>query len=291
MVTGAVWADVTGDRQKELIIVGEWMSPKIFSFKGDHFEEVKTNLGELKGWWGAVSARDLDGDGREDLILGNIGENFYLHPEEGKPVKLWMNDFDQNGTMDKILTRTVEGRDMPVFLKREMEEQLPVLKKQNLHHRDYATRSVKELFSAGSIDKSMVKQFNYASSCIAWNEGEGKFRVEKLPAMVQLSSINALECADVNGDGRMDLITAGNRYGFPPQFGRLDGSYGDLLLNEGKRNFSWVEPGRSGLMIRGEVRDIEEVNEKGSSLLLFLVNDEYPKLYEIRHKKQKTNSK
>ena len=286
MVTGAVWADVAGDKSKELIIVGEWMSPRIYSFKKDHFEEVKSNLSEMYGWWQVVSARDLDGDGKEDLILGNIGENFYLHPEENKPVKLWMNDFDQNGTVDKILTRRVGDRDMPVFLKREMEEQLPVLKKQNLHHKDFAMKSVRELFSADLLNKSVVKQFTYSSSCIAWNEGGGRFRVEKLPNRVQLSSVNGVVCTDLNGDGKVDLVMGGNRYWFPPQFGRLDGSYGEVLLNNGKGGFSWTDPRQSGLVVKGEVRDIREINQKDNRYLLFLRNDDYPVLYKENIKKK-----
>ena len=118
MVTSAVWADVTGDKNKELIIAGEWMTPRIFSYNGDHFIEVKTNLSNLFGMWQTVAACDVNGDGRQDLILGNIGENFYLNPDEQHPVKMWINDFDMNGTIDKIITRTINGKDVPVFLKK-----------------------------------------------------------------------------------------------------------------------------------------------------------------------------
>ena len=204
---------VLGNGKKQLIIVGEWMSPRVFSFEGGRFKEEKTNLQGLKGWWQTVQVGDLDGDGKEDLILGNIGENFYLHPSDQEPVKLWMNDFDQNGTIDKILSRSVGGRDVPVFLKRDLEEQLPVLKKQNLHHRDYASKSVSELFSAEVMSKSVEKDFTYASSCIAWNEGGGKFTVEKLGAMAQMSSVNAIAVVDVNGDGKKDLVMGGTGMG------------------------------------------------------------------------------
>ena len=77
---------------------------------------------------------DVNGDGKQDLILGNIGENFYLNPNKQNPVKLWINDFNQNGNTDKILTRTIDGKDMPVFLKHDMQDQIPSIKKQNLQH-------------------------------------------------------------------------------------------------------------------------------------------------------------
>ncbi|MEO6963748.1 MAG: VCBS repeat-containing protein, partial [Puia sp.] len=281
MVTGAVWADVTGDKGKELIIVGEWMAPRIFSFNRDHFEEVKTNLSGLLGWWEAVAVADINGDGKPDLILGNIGENFYLHPDSENPVKLWINDFDANGNMDNILTRTIHGKDMPVFMKKDMEMQLPSLKKQNLKYADYARKTIQELFPPELLNTSVVKEFNYCSSIIAINEGNGQFRIQKLPLMVQLSSVNAIRSTDINGDGSTDLIIGGNEFGFLPQFGRLDGSFGDILLNDGKGVFTRLAQNRSGLQVIGQTRDIAEIPGKNSDYFLFLVNDSYPILYEV----------
>ncbi|RYY52014.1 MAG: CRTAC1 family protein, partial [Chitinophagaceae bacterium] len=122
MVTGAVWADVTGTAEKELIVTGEWMSPRIWSYdkSSKRFTEQKnTGLEGLSGWWQSIAVADLNGDGKQDLVLGNVGENFYLRPDEQHPVKLWLNDFDNNGSTEQFLTRTVDGKDMPVFLKRE----------------------------------------------------------------------------------------------------------------------------------------------------------------------------
>ncbi len=198
MVTGAVWANVIGDEKKELIISGEWMSPKIFSYKTDHFVEVKTNLENLNGLWKTVVAADVNSDGKTDLILGNIGENFYLQPDERNPVKLWINDFNQNGNSDKILTRTVNEKDMPVFLKHDMQDEIPSIKKQNLQHADYAKQTIQQLFPAGVINTSLVKTFNYCSSIVAINEGNGKFQIQKLPVCAQLSNVNAICVKDIN---------------------------------------------------------------------------------------------
>ncbi len=282
MVTGAVWADVTGDKRKELVVTGEWMAPRIFSYNGKNFTELKTNLNGLYGLWQTVAAADINGDGKQDLLLGNIGENFYLHPDSLHPVKLFINDFNQNGNVDKILTYTVEGKDLPVFMKRDLQDQIPVIKKQNLRHDAYAKKTIQELFSQDLIGKSMIKQFNYCSSIIAINKGNGQFEVEKMPATTQLSSVNAIHCMDVNGDGFTDAVLGGNLYEFLPQFERLDASYGDVLLNNGKGKLSLASQKKTGLQVQGEVRDIAELKDKNnSSSLLFLLNNDFPVLYRL----------
>ena len=281
MVTGACWASVSGGQDKDLIITGEWMTPRIFSFKKDHFEEVRTNLNNLFGWWESIAAADLNGDGKTDLILGNIGENFYLRPDSARPVKLWVNDYDQNGNIDNILSRTIDGKDMPVFLKHDMEFQMPILKKQNLKHGEFAKKTIQDMLPEDLLKTSQVKKFNYCPSIIAINLGNGQFKIEKMPAMVQFSSVNAIQCADLNGDGFTDLLLGGNEFGFLPQFGRLDGSFGDVLINDGKGNFSFMGNDKSGLNIRGMVRDIALIKGNAKTRVLFVINDEYPVLYEL----------
>jgi hypothetical protein len=286
MVTGAVWANLTEDKQKELIIVGEWMAPRIFSYTGDRFNEVKTDLGDLFGWWKTVSAADMDGDGDLDLALGNIGENFYLHPNRQSPVRMWINDFDQNGSIEKIITHTIEGKDMPVFLKREMTDQLPSLKKQNLQHREFAKKSIQELFDAELIGKATVKQINYTASCIAVNEGNGKFTIQELPAPAQFSCVNTIKCTDINQDGKTDLILGGNEFGFQPQFGRLDACAVTVLLNTGNVGaLKSLDTRESGLRLEGAVRDIVEIKGAKNNYLIILQNDSYPALYGSKTKK------
>jgi enediyne biosynthesis protein E4 len=283
MVTDAVWANVSGDKAKDLVICGEWMAPRIFSFRKDHFEERTTNLNNLFGWWQSIAAIDVNKDGKTDLVLGNVGENFYLRPDSANPVKIWINDFDHNGNIDNILTRTIEQKDMPVFLKHDMEAQIPSLKKQNLKHGDYAKKSIQDLFPSELLGTSLVKLFNYCPSVLAINDGNGQFTVKPLPQRVQFSSVNAIQSADLNGDGNPDLIMGGNEFGLLPQFGRLDGSYGQVLINDGKGGFSWMDNIHSGLFLPGQTRDIVEIKGKNKNYFLFLENDEFPVLYELNN--------
>lgn len=280
MITAAVWADINADNKKDLVIAGEWMSPHIYTYKTDHFEELKSNLNDLSGMWRAVAVSDLNSDGKTDLVLGNIGENFYLNPAKERPSKIWINDFDKNGSVDKIITYTVNGKDAPVFLKHDMQEQIPSIKKQNLKQEDYANKSMQQLFP-NDITHSQVKEFNYASSCVAINNGNGNFTIEKLPPSIQWSCVNAIYCTDLNQDGFTDIITGGNDFDFVPQLQRLDACLGNVLLNNGKGNFIAATAKQSGLQLTGVVRDIQEIVSANNKYLLFLRNDEYPALYKI----------
>ena len=277
MVTDAAWVDINGDKEKELVVIGEWMAPKIFSFSDGSVKEFTTDLTALSGWWQDIAVADLDGDGDEDFVLGNIGENFYLRPNGDEPVKMWVNDFDKNGVTDAIMTRTVDKKDVPAFLKRDLTDQIPSLKKQNLKHVDYANKSIQELFPSELISSADIRQFNYSSSCIAYNDGNGKFTIQRLPAEIQFSSVNAILCTDIDNDGKTDLIIGGNKFGFQPQFSRLDGSTGNILMNKGGRKFE----GQSPLNVDGEVRDIQEIRNGTKRFILFLRNNDTPLLYKI----------
>jgi hypothetical protein len=280
MVRDAKWISLLGTGKKELVVVGDWMSPRVFQFQKDHFEEIKTNLDNLRGFWGCVIPLDINKDGKIDLVLGNIGENFYLHPDHEHPVKLWINDFNQNANLDKILTYTVDGKDLPVVLKNDLESRLPFLKKQNLLHEDYAKKSIQDLIPEALLKNSKQKIFNFTSSIIAINEGNSHFQIKKLPMEVQLSSIQSGISLDLNQDGYPDLVLGGNDFDFAPQFGRLDASLGEVLMNDRKGNFISIDPMSSGISERGQVRDIQKIQVKGKTSLLWLQNEEIPVIYQ-----------
>jgi hypothetical protein len=282
MVTAAVWGTLSANQQPCLVVVGDWMYPKIFQYQQGKFIEQTSDLQQYKGWWQTVVLDDIDGDGNNDLILGNAGENSYLKPTPSQPVQLWLNDFDGNGTLDKVLTHFIESREVPVFLKQEMQEQMPFIKKENLRYEDYAKKTIQELFTEKQRASATVLTCNYSSSIIAWGLGKGKFNVQRLPDAVQFSCVNAIQCVDVNRDGKKDIVLAGNQSGFLPQFGKSDASFGSILINNGNRQLNLLSDQASGLDIEGEVRHIANLTSTNAIRLLFVRNNDLPVMVQVK---------
>ena len=280
MVTDARLADIDKDGINELIIVGEYMNPKTFKIANKKITEIKNGLENYYGWWQSVNTLDIDNDGDMDMVLGNLGENFYLQPTKTEPVNVWINDFDKNGTMEKVFSKTVNNKNIPVFTKRELTEMLPAQKKMNLKHKDYANKTVEDLFG-DDLKKAEKQTANYCSNAIAINDGKGNFSLNRLPYLAQLSSIKNIKIGDFNNDGYKDILYAGNTFNMLPQFCRIDASFGGILLNDKKGNFTTVPFTNTGIYVPGEVNDIVEIKTMQHMQYLFLQNNSYPKIYSL----------
>ena len=282
MVTGAVWADVDGDGKKDLVVTTDWGSPKVYRNNGRRISKLNTSLDSLHGWWTTVATADIDKDGDQDLILGNQGSNLHYKPTPGNPMKMWVNDFDNNGTLEQIVTLSENGGDYPIHMKKELTGQLVSLKKGNLKASVYAQRTIQQLLPQEVVANSIVKKATLSESVVAINEGNGRFSIRKLPQRVQLSCICGIACMDVNQDGNLDLVMAGNNYELKPQFSRLDAGYGNVLLGDGNWNFEWQDYGKSGFFVRGEVKHLQVLRDKnGKTYLIAAVNEGKPRLFEV----------
>ena len=282
MITDAVWEDIDNDGKKDLIIVGDWTTPIIFKNTGRRLAEFKSNLTSFSGFWNTVSCVDLNGDGKKDLILGNKGTNTSYIAAAKHPMKMFINDFDANGTIEQITTRTIDGKDIPVHLKAELAKQIPIIKKKNLSYADYSKKSFQELFPQEVIDNSIQKIVNTQESIIAINKGSGKFEIQVLPKEIQFSTVNTICTVDVNKDGVLDILLGGNQYEFKPQFGRLDSNYGSILLGNKKGTYTWTAYNKSGFLIKGEVKHIQKIKNKNNKItIIAVINDNAPKIFKL----------
>ena len=282
MITDAIWADTDQDGKKDLITVSEWGRPNLYKNSGRRLGRWSTSLDSLYGWWNTVEAADLDNDGDIDFILGNQGSNVAYKATEEHPMKLYINDYDNNGTLEQIVTQNHSGKDYPLHQKKELTGQIASLKKLSLKASEYAKKSVDELFSDSVFINTIVKQANIMESVIAINEGSGRFTVQKLPARVQLSCVCGITCTDIDQDGNLDLVMGGNNFEFKPQYSRLDASYGHVLLGDGHLNFKWQDYQNSGFFIPDEIKHLKQFrDENGKIFIIAAINDRKPRVYSL----------
>ena len=282
MITDATWTDIDGDGKADLVTTSEWGTTRIFKNNGRRLAKIQSSLDSLNGWWGALSASDLDSDGDVDLIIGNKGLNIPYVGSAESPVRLWINDFDKNGTIEQITTTFYNGGNYPIHMRKELTAQMPHLKKENLKASDYAKRTIDELFAKDVLSKTIVKEVNYSPSIIAINEGNGKFSIKELPMNVQWSCVCGIVCEDVNQDQKMDILLAGNQYEMKPQYSRQDANYGNLLIGDGTMDFKWEPYKTSGFFLRDEVRELGVISDRnGKKYLIAAVNNNEHKLFEF----------
>lgn len=279
MVSDAVWCDINNDQSEELIVVGQWMAPKVYASNGRRLSELPTSLDSLSGWWNAIAASDLDKDGDIDLVLGNRGENMYYKASPDAPAKMFINDFDNNGTVEQILTRFTEGKNKPIPLKRELMNQIVSLKKSNLTYSEFAKKSIEEILPDDILKNSLVKEARTFKSVVAFQDGDLKFKIEALPREVQYSSVNRILVDDVNGDSYPDLLLGGNDFSYRPQFGRLDAGFFNLLTGS---STGFNSPANSGIKGTGEVKGLKEINIKNQKHLIIGINNEQAQIYQFR---------
>lgn len=281
MITDAEWVDLTGDHQKELVVVGSWMAPKVFSYNGVYFEEQPLGLDSFKGWWDEVLSGDFNNDGKIDLLFGNKGLNATYCGTAASPARLYIHDFDDNGTLDQIHTRELNGVDKPIHVKNELISQLSYLKKSNLKFSEYATKDIASLFSKALVDEAIVKEVNESRSMVALNNGALAFSLAPLPHEVQWNSVNTGIVDDFNSDGNLDVLLAGGENNLKPQFSKLDSGFVSMLLGDGKGAFTFVPVTESGLKISGAVRSSALVKMKDKQGYLFGINNEKPVFYVL----------
>lgn len=265
MVTQAIWFDIDKDGDKDLLVCSEWGG--IDAFINNKGSFTKKQLTDKKGWWNCILPVDIDNDGDIDLIAGNLGLNSRIKASDEKPVKMYFQDFDDNGKKEQVLTYYIGEKELPFANKAELEKQMPILKKKYLYAADFAKASLNDIFESSKLNSAVQYTANYFSSALLINNGNLQFSVQALPYETQLSAIKDAVVVDANNDNLPDILLVGNYYDNNIQMGRYDANYGTVLINKGKGVL--VPENINGLVIKGQVRKIKPilVNKKPSLVL------------------------
>jgi hypothetical protein len=282
MIKDAIWTDFDGDKDPDLIVVGEWMPIKMFRNNRGVFEDIteQAGLSNATGWWNCIEAGDFDGDGDADYVIGNHGLNSRFRGSMEHPMVMQVNDFDQNGTVEQITSVYNGEGTYPLILRHDLVGQLPQLKKKYLKYKDYAAQRVEDIFTSAQMQMTLKYEATEMRTSVLINEGKGKFSLKPLPVEAQLSPNYGILIRDFDQDGHQDIILGGNLYGVKPEIGRFDSSYGLFLKGDGKNNFKSVLTRQSGLKLEGEIRDFKVIKVKGKEVLLVARNNDALQLFE-----------
>jgi len=275
MLTDAKHLDINKDGYEDLIVIGEWMSPKVFINTQGAFMEVKESFGlsNDQGLWATLEMADLNADGYQDLVLGNIGENSFYK----KGMKMFVKDFDGNGTEEQIMTYHESGADFPILDRDELFKQIPSLKKKYLYYKDYASANMTDLFGADVYQTALIKELRELSSAIYWGNDNG-FTKNTLAPEIQYANVSSILLEDTDNNGTIDIVLGGNQSKIKPQFGPLESSNGWILKQQ--KNGIFDKPASLG--VKGEIRSIISFKNKDQYSIILGINNDSIKIKNIQ---------
>jgi len=281
MTTSAVWVDIDGDRDLDLVVVGDWMSPTVWRNTAGRFENVTDSLipSQMHGLWSCVRAADVDGDGDQDLLLGNIGLNCRFVPDATNPIRCRMADIDDNGSVDHLISQIIDDRDMPIRGRFTLLQHIPSLTRQYTTYDSYARASMSDV--VGSYDTTSMRMLvvhQYASGILMNNAGRFVFRA--FPDLAQVSPVTEILTQDLDADGDRDIVLIGNTRTADADVIGYDGGMGLVMRNDGAGQLTPLPVTESGLVAFGEARDAVTLRRAdGTRLLLVSRNSSTTQVY------------
>lgn len=279
MINDAKWIDIDRDGNKDLLVVGEWTAPMVYRNINGRLENQNLSLGNFRGWWRSITLADMNGDGIEDIILGNYGTNSRYKGDNNYPLTALVHDFDKNGSTDVVLSTYIDGVSRPIMIRDNVLDQMPFLKKRFNRYEKYSKATTNDLFTPEEVKGADTLIANFMSSMIIFNLPNGKFNAKVLPLEAQAFPMNAVIPFDINKDGKMDLLLGGNDYNIEIETGRLDAGQGVILESNASGNY--VVNHSNNFNLWGDVKVVKPITVKGESMLLIGRNSEPLQLLKI----------
>jgi hypothetical protein len=284
MITDAVWIDFDGDRRLDLVTVGEWMPIQFYRNDGKQLRNVtqSTRLPPLRGWWYSLAAGDFDNDGRPDLVAGNLGLNYTYATSRESKFGVYANNFAGNQTADIVLTKEIDGTEYPFAGLSPLGREIYTLGVRFPTYGSFAGASIPQLFSPSQLQQSLHYEADTFASIYLHNDGGGTFSSSTLPNLAQIAPIKAIVASDVDGDGHLDLIIAGNLYDAEPNTPRADAGNGLWLKGDDKGSFNAVPPPESGFLAPLNVAGMALINTPAGKALLVANTGDSLQVFAIR---------
>ena len=278
LVTASAAADIDNDGKPDLIIAGHWMGIETWLNKANRFERDTSFMpaGEQTGLYNVIVANDIDDDGDIDIIAGNQGLNNQFITSAAEPMEMHYADFDGNGTAEPVISYYIDHKQWPIYSRDDLMQQIPSFNKRFLYFSDYAKADMTGIFG-DQLKAALHYSASNMSSILLENTGKS-FAVQHLPVQVQWYPIYSISVADVNDDGKKDLIIGGNQTYSRIKFGAYECGKGDVLVNKDDLRFDRLTPLNAGIRINGDVRNIIVIGKQ----VIFGINNKQPLLYTFQ---------
>ncbi len=282
MVTDAAWTDTDSDGDLDLIVIGEWMPLTLFQNQNGRLQPDNVpTFQNSSGWWNTIETADIDQDGDEDWIVGNFGTNSPLQPTLAEPVQLYVRDFDKNLSSDPIISYYQHHKQFTFAGLDALSKQLVFLKKRFRKYSAFSNSSITEIFTEEELRNAARLTAHLFHSVLVRNNGQDGFKIEKLPFPVHMSPVQAILIEDFDTDGSLDILLGGNLHQVQPSIGRQDASYGTYLKGFGDGSFGAVENGQCGLLLEGQIRDLQIITLAGQKHVLAARNNNTVQIYSL----------
>jgi hypothetical protein len=286
MITDAAWADIDNDGFPDLVLAGEWMPVTIFM--NNHGKLIRSSgpngLNKSDGWWFSLKVKDLDHDGDLDLIAGNLGMNAMITADTLHPARIYINDFDNNGISDPVITSYRNRNYYPVASIDDLKKQITFLRNNFQSYAALAGLPVDKLLPPDKLNKSIIKSVYNFQSGVFMNQGNANFIFKPFPVEVQFSPVMDFMIDDFDSDGILDILLAGNFFQTMPYLGRYDASYGWYLKGTGNDNFKVIWPYQSGWSIRGEVNQLAKLRYDHEMVIIAGLNNARARFFTVNSK-------
>ncbi|MEZ0484426.1 VCBS repeat-containing protein [Fibrella aquatica] len=278
MVQAAAWGDMDGDKQPDLVLAGDWMPVRIFRNQQGKLTERTQYAGTvpLTGLWASLLLTDLDKDGDLDIVAGNAGLNNSFRASSTQPMSVVAGDIDADGVLDPVWVYYVQGKAYPAPSRDEMLDQVVPLRKRFTRYHQYADATVETLFGEQALAKATTVEVRELASGVFLNAGKGTFTFQSFPIEAQLSRLSSLLADDWDGDGKTDLIIAGNFHAYRVQHGPCDASFGAVLRGDGRGTFQVLPPRQTGLWAGGDIRTGVQVRSGTNRKRFFFATNNGP---------------